>query len=143
MDMTLNLDGAQKLTEGAMVKARELGIPISVAIVDAAGRIRQVSRMDNAGWFSAEIALGKAVAAVAFRRDTDAMLDRLKGKEIFATALSSLSGGTLILGQGGCVVTLSPNDEVIGGVGVSGGSSEQDALCARAGIDAFANTSSE
>jgi glc operon protein GlcG len=142
VDGTLDLKTGRDLTDAAMAKAQEIGIPISVAIVDAGGRVRLITRMDNAGWFSAEIALGKAVAAVAFRRDTDAMLDRLKGKEVMATAVTSLSGGTLILGQGGCIITGS-DESVVGGIGVSGGSSQQDAECAHAAIDSVTQSGSD
>lgn len=89
--------------------------------------------MDNCGWLAPDIALAKAYATAGFRRDTEPMLQRLKGKEVFATALTSMSGGKVLLGQGGVLVT--EDNEIIGAVGVSGATSEQDAECAQAGVD--------
>ena len=123
---------ADQLTEGAFAKAEELGLSVSVAVVDAAGHIKSIVRMDGAGWFSPEIALGKARAAAAFRADTEDVLDRLREKEVFANSLAPLSGGKVVLGEGGCIIRTE--DAVIGAIGVSGARSEQDAVCARAGI---------
>jgi uncharacterized protein GlcG (DUF336 family) len=129
--MTLEL--AERLTAGALAKAREMGLGISVAVVDAAGHVVSLVRMDNAGWLSPDIAHAKAYATAGFRRDTEQMLQRLKGKEVFATALTSMSGGKVLLGQGGCLVM--EGDEIVGAIGVSGATSEQDAECAQAGVD--------
>ncbi|MPZ69217.1 MAG: heme-binding protein [Actinobacteria bacterium] len=130
--MGMSLEIAEKLSSGALKKARELGIGITVAVVDAAGHIRHLARMDDAGWLSPDIAIAKAYATAGFRRDTEQMLQRLKGKEVFATALTSMSGGKVLLGQGGCLVM--DGDEIIGAIGVSGATSEQDAECAQAGV---------
>jgi uncharacterized protein GlcG (DUF336 family) len=110
-------------------------LAVSVAVVDGAGRTKLVERMDGAGWFSPEIALAKAVGAAAFRADGETLMERFNGKELFANSLSSLSGGKIVLGQGGCVIR--SGGLVIGAVGVSGAKSEEDADCARAGIAAL------
>jgi uncharacterized protein GlcG (DUF336 family) len=131
----LTLHQADVLVSAAMAKAVDLGIAISVAVVDPAGHVRLIARMDGAGWFSPEIALGKAVAAAAFRADTNELNSRFDGKEVFATSLTPLSGGRLIVAEGGCVV----RDEhgVLGAVGVSGATSSHDVACARAGIESL------
>lgn len=130
----MTLDEAQAIARGAIEKAGELGIAISVAVLDSAGHLKQLTRMDGAGWFSPEIAAGKAFAAAALGKDTDQMVERLRGgKEMFAAALGPLSAGRLVLGEGGCIVTV--DGRALGAVGCSGGTSEQDATCARAGID--------
>lgn len=133
--MTMTLELAQKLTDAAIAKAVEMGLGISVAVVDAAGHIKSLVRMDSAGWLSPDIAHAKAYATAGFRRDTELMLQRLKGKEVFATALTSMSGGKVLLGQGGCLVM--DGDEIIGAVGISGATSEQDAECAQAAVDSL------
>jgi uncharacterized protein GlcG (DUF336 family) len=127
---------AEKMIVAAQAKAREIGVAITVAVVDAGGHLKELSRMDGAGWLSVDIAVGKAYGAAAFRRDTEEMLNRLAGKEVFATAVTSLSGGRAILGQGGFVVR-DNDEESIGALGVSGATSEQDAECGRAGVDAL------
>lgn len=133
MAMAMTSEQASALADGAIARAGSLGIAISVAVLDATGHLKLLTRMDGAGWFTPDIAFGKAFAAAALGKDTEEMVERLRGgKEIFAGALAPLSGGKLVLGQGGCLVRVA--DEVIGAVGCSGGSSEQDAECAREGI---------
>jgi uncharacterized protein GlcG (DUF336 family) len=127
---------AEKMIAAAQARAREIGVAITVAVVDAGGHLKELSRMDGAGWLSVDIAIGKAYGAAAFRRDTEEMLKRLEGKEVFATAVTSLSGGKAILGQGGFIVR-NAAEESIGAVGVSGATSEQDAACGQAGVDAL------
>lgn len=132
---SLDLDDARRITHGAFEKARELGLHISVAVVDPAGHTKLLSRMDGGGWLSPEIALAKAVTAAAFRRDTVELVERLRGKEMFAGGLTPLTNGKIIVAEGGCVVR--DGGDVIGAVGVSGARSDEDALCAAAGIAAL------
>lgn len=136
---TLDLESAGRLADGALARARQLGLRVSVAVVDHAGHVKQLVRMDGAGWFSSEIALGKAVTAAAFRRDTAELVDRFRDKAVFATALTPLSQGRIIVGEGGCVVR--DGDDVVGAVGVSGARSDEDADCAAAGIAALRGSS--
>lgn len=128
----LTLEEARQLVDAAIAKATALHICVSVAVVDAEGHLKQISRMDNAGWFSPEIALAKARAATAFRRDTSELGQRFGTSPFFAHALSPISGGKLMLADGGLVVRRG--DEVIGGVCVSGATVEQDLECARAAL---------
>lgn len=135
-DVTLNLEMAQRVTERALQKAREMELLVSVAVVDAGGHAKHVARMDGAGWFSPDIALGKAHAAAAFRRGTDEVLQRLEGTGGFPTALSSLSHGKMILVLGASVL-VDEQDDVIGAVGVSGARGEDDQEVSRAAVDGF------
>ena len=66
--MALTLDEANRIIEGAVAKARELNIRVSVAVCDAGGRLVAFQRMDNAIWASAYGSQGKAVASAAFGR---------------------------------------------------------------------------
>jgi uncharacterized protein GlcG (DUF336 family) len=100
--------------------------------VDPSGRVKHLSRMDGAGWFSPEIAMGKAVASAAFRADTADLVRRFQGKDVFTNSLSPLSGGRMVIGQGGCIIRDA--NGILGAIGVSGATSEQDEICARAGI---------
>lgn len=131
----LTLKQAESLTTAAIDKALEMAVAISVVVVDPSGRLQHLARMDAAGWFSPEIAMGKAVAAAAFRSDTVDLVHRFEGRDVFTNSLAPLSGGRLVIGQGGCIV----RDEhgVVGAVGVSGATGEQDDICARAGINSL------
>lgn len=130
--IVLDDTAAHTLIAGAIAMANELGRPVSVAVVDPAGHVKQIARMDGAGWFSPDSAIAKARAATAFRRDSLEAAQIFSGREAYAGALTPLSGGRLILGQGGCII--KDGDEVVGAVGVSGASAGEDELCARAGI---------
>ena len=66
--MALTLEEANRIVEGAVAKARELNIRISVAVCDAGGRLVAFQRMNNAIWASAYGSQGKAVASAAFGR---------------------------------------------------------------------------
>jgi uncharacterized protein GlcG (DUF336 family) len=115
-----------------MDKARELGVSVSVVVVDPSGRVQHLSRMDGAGWFSPEIAMGKAVASAAFRADTVELVRRFEGKDVFTNSLAPLSEGRIVIAQGGCIIR--GEGGILGAVGVSGATGEQDEICARAGI---------
>lgn len=118
-----------------MTKASELGISIAVVVLDEGGHVRYVARMDRAGWFTPEIARGKAYAAAAFRIDTRRLVERFAGTELFAGALTAISRDQMAIGAGGMVI--QSDGETIGAVGVSGGRGEQDVECAEAGLGAI------
>lgn len=122
---------AQGCMSRAIAKANEIGIGISVAVVDDHGYLKSFARTDGAGWLTPEIALGKAFTAVAFRRPTSESADRFKDRVNMALSLAAIGKGKIVLTGGGLL--LEKNDEVVGGIGVSGGTAEQDVECAEAG----------
>lgn len=127
--MALTLDQALRITEGAKQKALELGVPISVAVCDAGGRLVCFERMDGTLFASVYGAPGKATAAAAFARPTSALQERAD-LPIFRSIVA-MDGGHMILAQGG--VPLIKDGELIGAIGVSGASAQQDEDCANAG----------
>ncbi len=74
--MSLTLEEANRMLDGALTKARELNIRISAAICDAGGRLVAFQRMDNAIWASAYASQGKAIASAAFGRPSGEMAER-------------------------------------------------------------------
>ena len=74
--MALTLEEANRIIEGAVAKARELNIRISVAVCDSGGRPLAFQRMDNAIWASAYGSQGKAVASAAFGRPSGELAER-------------------------------------------------------------------
>src|SRR6516225_894877 len=74
--MPLMLDEAGRVISGAIAKARELNIRISVAVCDAGGRLVAFQRMDNAIWASAYGSQGKAIASAAFGRASGELAER-------------------------------------------------------------------
>jgi uncharacterized protein GlcG (DUF336 family) len=127
--MALTLAEANQVVQGALDKAREMGIRISVAVCDAGGRLLAFNRMDHAIWASVYGSQGKAIASVAFGRASGELQERA-GSPI-VQGIATAEGGHMIPSQG--AVPLVRNGVVEGACGVGGGTAQQDEDCARAG----------
>src|SRR5512145_3138780 len=130
--MALTLAEANRIIEGAVAKAREMNIRISVAVCDAGGRLLAFNRMDHAIWASVYGSQGKAIASVAFGRASGELQERA-GTPI-VQGIAAAEGGHMIPSQG--AVPIVRQGVVIGACGVGGGSAQQDEDCARAGVAA-------
>ena len=128
--MALTLDEANRIMEGAIAKARELNIRISVAVCDAGRRLVAFQRMDNAIWASAYGSQGKAVASAAFGRSSGELTERAEHPT--PRGIAAASGGHMIMGQG--AVPILRGGAIEGACGVGGGTAQQDEDCARAGV---------
>ena len=128
--MALTLAEANQVVQGAVEKAREMNIRISVAVCDAGGRLVAFNRMDGAIWASVYGSQGKAIAAVAFGRDSGLLAERA-GSPIIQ-GIAAAEGGHMIPSQG--AVPIIRNGEVVGACGTGGGTGQQDEDCARAGV---------
>jgi uncharacterized protein GlcG (DUF336 family) len=126
--MALTLDDANPIAQAAIAKAREINIKISVAVCDAGGRLVAFNRMDGAIWASVYGCQGKAIASVAFARPSGELQERA-GSPIIQGIVAA-EGGHMIPSQGG--MPIMKNGVVEGGVGVGGGTGQQDEDCARA-----------
>jgi uncharacterized protein GlcG (DUF336 family) len=127
--MALTLAEANRIVEGAIAKARELNIKISVAVCDAGGRLVAFNRMDGAIWAGAYGSQGKAVASVAFARASGELAERADSPII--RGIAAAEGGHMIPSQG--AVPIIRGGVVEGACGVGGGTGQQDEDCARAG----------
>jgi glc operon protein GlcG len=128
--MTLTLEHANRIIQGAIAKARELDIRISVAVCDAGGRLMAFQRMDNAIWASAYGSQGKAIASAAFGRPSGELAERANHPT--PSGIAAAEGGHMIMGQG--AVPILRDGIVEGACGVGGGTAQQDEDCARAGV---------
>ena len=133
IDMTLAL--AERAMRAAQDKARQLGAPMTVTVVDEAGRLVLSARGDGAGFFTPETSRAKAVAAANFRISTAEMADRARKSSAFWTSVPSVLVGQILPSPGGMPITV--NGRVIGGIGCGGGTGEQDHECAVAGAAAL------
>jgi uncharacterized protein GlcG (DUF336 family) len=131
-DLTLAM--AMRAASAAQTRAQELGTPITVSIVDDAGRLVLCARGDGTGFLTPETSRGKAVAAAAFRRSTKELVDLAKEHPAFWNAVPGLVPGQLLASTG--AVPISRGGRVIGAVGCGGGTGEQDHQCALAAADA-------
>jgi glc operon protein GlcG len=129
----ITLDQAKKVLAGAEAEAKKNNWNVVISIVDTGGQLVAMQRLDNTQFGSIDVARDKAYSAVAFRRPTKAFQDAVaQGGEnlriLKIGGASPLEGGIPIVVDG----------KIIGGVGVSGVTSQQDAQIARAGIEALA-----
>ena len=128
--MTLTLVEANRVIEGAIAKAKEINIRISVAVCDAGGRLMAFQRMDNAIWASAYGSQGKAVASAAFGRPSGQLTERAEHPTL--RGIAAAEGGHMFYGQG--AVPIVRGGVVVGACGVGGGTAQEDEDCAKAGI---------
>lgn len=130
--MQVTLQDAEQLIDRAHAKARELGINVTVAVVDDGGLLIALSRMDGAAPLSPQIAESKAVGAVMLHRDGSALAELAKDRPGFFAVADRLIRLPIVPGLGSVLV--KHEGSVIGAIGVSGGKPEQDLECAQAGI---------
>jgi glc operon protein GlcG len=126
----LTLDAAKQAAAASTETARTLGCNMAIAIVDDGAHLVYLERMDGTQIGSVPIAQEKAQAAVRFKRPTKFFEDAIAGGRMVALKLT----GTMPI-EGG--IPIVADGEVIGGIGVSGGSSTQDGQVAQAGIAAL------
>ena len=132
--MPLNLHDANELIRRAHAKAAELGIRITVAVVDEGGLLIALARMDGAAPLTPQIAEAKAVGAAMLHRDGSSLGDLAKDRPGFFSVADRLVRVPIVPGLGS--VLIKRDGKVLGAVGVSGGRPEQDLECAEAGISA-------
>lgn len=132
--MSVTLAEAQGIVQRAHEKARELGINVTVAVVDGGGLLVLLSRMDGATPLSPQVAEAKAVGAVMLHRDGAALAALAKDRPGFFSVADRLVRVPMVPGLGSVLV--KRGTAVLGAVGVSGGSPEQDLDCAQAGLSA-------
>jgi glc operon protein GlcG len=128
--MALTLAEANQVVQGAVEKAREMGIRISVAVCDAGGRLVAFNRMDGAIWGGVYGSQGKAIASTGFARPSGELAERAASPII--QGIMAAEGGHMIPSQG--AVPIIRNGVCEGACGVGGGTAQQDEDCARAGV---------
>lgn len=130
----LDQKNAQKLIEGARLEAQKIGIPMCIAVTDESGNLIAFERMDGGKVTSVTVAQDKAYTAAAARKAThDYNAACVPGSLTFGIHTSM--GGRLCVVGGGLPVVVE--GEVVGGIGLSSGTPQQDITCAQAAIDYF------
>lgn len=131
----LNLAGAETVLKAAKEKAASLGLKSNIAVVDDGGHLLAFVRMDGARPASITTALTKATAAATFRQETGAQPATGEPNVLLSLGLQTASGGKFSPLKGGIPIVI--DGQVVGAVGVGGGSGEQDAEVAKAGVKAL------
>jgi glc operon protein GlcG len=134
----LTLAGAEVVLAAARAKAAGMGLKANVAVVDDGGHLLAFARMDGARPASGYTAMTKAAAAATFRQETGPAPPGGEPDVVLSLSLpaaAAASGGKGTALKGGVPIVVA--GQVIGAVGVGGGTGDQDAAVAKAGIDAL------
>ena len=129
---TLTLAEAEVMLAGAKAKVLEMGARMSISVVDARGDLITMMRTDGASWRTPPISRAKAVASSCFGRASGELTENAMAP-VFR-GLMAMEGGHMIPGQG--ALPVFKDGEIVGAVGGSGGTAQEDEDAALAGITA-------
>src|SRR5258705_11018015 len=133
--MNSALNKANATRAKTFAKARDAKYrPMCVAVLDDGGHLKVLKREDAASILRPDIAIGKAWGAVGMGESSRSLSERLKERPAFLGALSTMSQGKVVPVPGG--VLIMDGNDIVGAVGVSGGTAEEDEACAIEGIKA-------
>lgn len=132
----LTLDQAQTIAKAALAHAAQHDLkPLAIAVLDARGAQKLFLAQDGTSLKRGEIALGKAHGAVALGVGSRALHKMALDRPYFVEAATHAVGGSLVPVPGGVLIR-SPEGALLGAVGISGDTSDNDEICAVAGIEA-------
>jgi uncharacterized protein GlcG (DUF336 family) len=131
--MRLTLEKAAMIADQTLAKARESKFrPMCVAVLDEGGYLKTLKREDGASILRPQIAIGKAWGSLGMGESSRQLGERLKDRPSFLGALTTMAEGKVVPVPGG--VLIIQDKDIIGAVGVSGGTADEDEACAIAGI---------
>ena len=131
----LTLEIARKILDAALAKAIEKKLkPLVVTVLDARGCVKITAAQDGTSLLRSEIAHGKAYGALAMGMGSRALFQRAQEQAYFINAVNTLAQGRLVPVPGG--VLIQDGTVLLGAIGVSGDTSDNDEACAIAGIEA-------
>ena len=132
---SLTLAQANQIIAGALAKSKASGFkPMGVAVLDDAGHLKAFAREDGASMFRFEVAQGKAWGAVGMGASSRTLMQRAKDNPNFFVSLAATSGGRF-LPQTGAVLIKDAAGNVLGAVGASGGTGDEDEMICVAGVE--------
>ena len=132
----LTLARASTIVDVALKMGREKNFePLTVVVLDAGGHMVALKREDRSGIIRVEIANGKAYGALGMGFGSRELFERSSKAPMFITAAIAVSGGRMVPAPSGVLIR-DGDGEVIGAVGISGDTSDNDEMCALAGIEA-------
>jgi uncharacterized protein GlcG (DUF336 family) len=131
---SLTLVAADVIANKSLEKGRSLGFaPLTVVVLDAGGQIKVIKREDGSSLLRADIAMGKAWGVLGMGFGGRELARRAAKMPVFYNALSDLTGGKMVPVPGGVLIR-SASGEIVGSVGISGDTSDNDETCAVYGI---------
>ncbi|MFD9462253.1 heme-binding protein [Streptomyces sp. NPDC060027] len=123
---SLTLDAAEEIVGAALKRAQALGKAVSVAVVDAGGFVISVRRSDGARPLTPDIARAKAYTAAVMQRPGKMLKKWQESQPVFFAQLSQLPGAALPIMATEGSVTIKKDGEIIGGLGIAGGTADED-----------------
>jgi len=130
----ITIEDARRIISAAEQKAQEIGQPMNIAVVDGGRNLKAFARMEDAWLGSIDISIDKAFTSASFKMSTLDLVDLTQpGQSLFG--LNTTNEGRIVIFAGG--IPLKRDGEVVGAIGVSGGTVEQDQEVAEAGVSAF------
>ena len=134
--MSIKLSKANAIIRSAFKKAAELDLkPLTIAVLDAGGHLVALQRADGASIMRPQIASGKAYGALAMGMGSAALETAFKDRPHFGAGLNAVSTHGIVPVAGGVLIRNKRGD-IIGAVGITGDTSDNDSACAVAGIEA-------
>jgi uncharacterized protein GlcG (DUF336 family) len=131
----VNLEVAKKMIAAAEKKATEIKVPMVICVLDAGANMVALHRMDDAFLVSVEIAKNKAYTAIGVKMPTHDLVAAVQpGASLYG--LNTTDNGRIVVFGGGFPIK-DKKGKVVGGIGVSGGSVEEDIECAKAGLEVY------
>nr|WP_306268310.1 heme-binding protein [Pararhizobium sp. IMCC3301] len=132
----INMQQARTMIDAAIAKASELGLkPLGISVLDAGGHLRAYLAQDGTSMLRPQISAGKAYGALAVGAGSRWLNAQAAERPHFLEGLNGVAGGRIIPVPGGVLVRDQDGD-IIGAVGISGDTSDNDEICAVAGIEA-------
>lgn len=131
---TVSLEDARRMIAGGEAKARDIGKPMNVAIVDSGGNLVAFAHMDGAWKGSVDIAIDKAFTSAMFELPTEGLAEKAQPNKPFYGIHVSNHGRVMIFPGG---IPLKQAGQCVGAVGVSGGDNQQDQAVAEAAVAAL------
>lgn len=133
---SIDLKTAEKIADAAMAKGIELEFqPLTVAVLDDGGTLKVLKRADGASLLRPEVAIGKAWGSLGFGTGNRVIVGRAEATPMFIDALIAASGGRMVPSPGGVLIK-DKTGRIIGAVGITGDTGDNDEICAVAGVEA-------
>ena len=130
----ITLEDARRIVSTAEEKAQEMGQPMNIAVLDGGRNLKSFARMDGAWLGSIEIAIDKAYTSTSFEISTEDLASQAQpGQPLFG--INTTNNARVVIFAGG--IPIQRDGQVVGAVGVSGGTPDQDQQVAEAGAAAF------
>ncbi|MGP2441612.1 GlcG/HbpS family heme-binding protein [Streptomyces sp. JW3] len=126
----ISLDAAEEIIEAAQQRAQAIGKAVSVAVVDAGGFVVAIRRPDGARPLTPDIARAKAYTAAVMQRPGKMLKKWQESQPVFFSQLSQLPGAAMPIMATDGSVTIQKDGEIIGGLGIAGGTADEDQVIA-------------